>query len=88
MEEKKQTIVQCYHCGNKGLMNIQYEVNQKFGGYYENDSGEYQHELEEHITWQLLSCPVCHLVTLYQIYTDESMQVPHGKNFRQLYEKK
>lgn len=89
MEDKrKQMIVQCYHCGNNGLMNVEHEINQQFGGDYENEFGDYQHDFEEHITWKLLSCPVCHLVTLYQIYTDESMQVPYGEDFRQLYEEK
>ena len=89
MEDKrKQMIVQCYHCGNKGLMNIEHEVNQQFGGDYENEFGDYQHDFEEHISWKLLSCPVCHLITLYQLYTDESMQVPYGEDFRQLYEEK
>ena len=31
-DKRKQMIVQCYHCGNKGLMNIEHEVNQHFGG--------------------------------------------------------
>lgn len=87
-DKKKQIIAQCYHCGNKGIMNIEHEVNQQFGGDYENEFGDYQHDFEEHFSWKLLSCPVCHLITLYQLYTDESMQVPYGEDFRQLYEEK
>ena len=86
--KKEQIIAQCYHCGNKGLMNIKYEVNQQFGGDYENEFGDYQHDFEEHFSWKLLSCPVCNFLTLYQVYTDESMQVPYGEDFRQMYDKK
>lgn len=87
-DKKKQIIAQCYHCGNKGLMNVQYEVNQQFGGDYENEFGDYQHDFDEHFVWKLLSCPVCHLLTLYQVYTDESMQVDCGDEVRQLYDEK
>ncbi len=86
--KKEQIIAQCYHCGNKGLMNINYEVNQQFGGDYENEFGDYQHDFEEHFSWKLLSCPVCNFLTLYQVYTDESMQVPYGEDFRQMYDEK
>lgn len=88
MDAKKQIIVQCYHCGNKGLMNVQYEVNQRFGGDYENEFGDYQHDFEERFTWKLLSCPVCHFLTLYQVYTDESMEIPYGEESRQLFDEK
>ena len=84
--EKKQIIVQCYNCGNKGLMNVLYTTSQKFGGTYENEFGEIEHDFEAEFTWKLLSCPVCNMLTLYQTYTDESMQIPYGENFKQIFD--
>lgn len=84
--EKKQIIVQCYNCGNKGLMNVLYTTSQKFGGTYENKFGEIEHDLEEEFNWKLLSCPVCNMLTLYQSYTNESMLIPYGEKFKQIFD--
>ena len=72
-ESKKYEINQCYHCGNKGLMEILHEHMEKFGGNYVNSDGSVDHDIEEHYTWILLKCPVCRKISLIQKYTDESM---------------
>lgn len=71
--EKKQMIAQCYHCGNKGLMNVVHIEKVKFGGIYENDYGEIEHEFEERFLWKILSCPVCQFVSIHQTYSNDAM---------------
>ena len=78
---KEQIIMQCYHCGNKGLMNVVNIITQKFGGTFVNSFGDVEHEFEEHYTWKLLLCPVCHMPTLYQTYTDESMEYEENQGY-------
>lgn len=82
--KNEQIIIQCYHCGNKTLMNVKCEINQRFGGVQVNFDDE--HEMQEDYKWKLLSCPVCHFLTLYQIYTDESMQIEKNGDMEQQYE--
>lgn len=62
----------CFHCGNTGLLIVKYKGSEAFGGLYPD--GDY--DLRQNYTWYLLSCPVCRMLTLYQAYSDESMQVP------------
>ena len=83
---QEQVLAQCYHCGNKTLMNVQCVVDQRFGGVQVNENLEPEFEMQEDYKWKLLSCPVCHFLTLYQIYTDESMQVERNGEIKQLYE--
>ena len=71
---QKQMVVQCYHCGNKTLMNVEHEVKQNFGGIIDNKNHDFEYEMREEFRWILLSCPICHFLTLYQIYTNESME--------------
>lgn len=84
---QEQVLTQCYHCGNKTLMNVEYKVCQHFGGVNINENSEYEYEMQEDFEWKLLSCPVCHFLTLFQIYTDESMQALKNGKVEQLYEK-
>ena len=83
---QEQVLAQCYHCGNKTLMNVQCVVDQRFGGVQVNENLEPEFEMQEDYKWKLLSCPVCHFLTLYQVYTDESMQVERNGEIKQLYE--
>ena len=68
----KQIIAQCYHCGNKGLMNIVSIHREKFGGTFVDEKGNIDNDLEEIFFWYTLSCPVCKFVTLMQKYTNEA----------------
>lgn len=83
---QEQVLAQCYHCGNKTLMNVECVVDQRFGGVQVNENLEPEFEMQEDYKWKLLSCPVCHFLTLYQVYTDESMQVERNGEIKQLYE--
>ena len=75
MKEKEFRLEQCYHCGNKGLMELKCECHQQFGG-------EIDGSMEEHFTWTLLKCKVCNMITLIQVYTDETMcNEEHGQEF-------
>ena len=67
----KQIIAQCYHCGNKGLMNVVSIHKEKFGGTFEDENGNLDSDFEEIFFWYTLSCPVCKVVTLMQKYTNE-----------------
>jgi len=75
-KEQEQTICQCYHCGNKGLMNVISIQKEKFGGSFVNADGVLDNDLEENFIWYTLSCPVCHFITLMQKYTNESYYDP------------
>ena len=86
-DNKEQVLLQCYHCGNKTLMNVECEVNQSFGGVKINEDFEPEFEMQEEFKWNLLSCPVCHFPTLYQTYTNEAMITTKSNGeLRQLYE--
>lgn len=67
--KKEYSINQCYHCGNKGLMEVLHVQHEKFGGIIDN-------EIEAQYYWIMLKCPVCRKVSLIQKYTDESMCDP------------
>jgi hypothetical protein len=63
MSDKRQVVATCYHCGNKGLMNIIGSFTQE-----ENECDIYGRRLGnpyESNEWILLQCPVCNLPTLY-----------------------
>ena len=75
MKANELRLEQCYHCGNKGLMELLCENHQQFGGLTDG-------LMEEHFTWSLLKCNVCKKVSLIQIYTDETMfDEEYGQNF-------
>ena len=62
----------CYHCGNTGLLLVEHKYSQSFGGPRIDEFGNMIGlDLEENYDWFLLSCPVCHKVSLRQEYTDE-----------------
>lgn len=86
MESKSQVLAQCFHCGNKTLMNVECEVNQRFGGGSVDENLVPNFDMQEDFRWKLLTCPVCHFLTLYQIYTDETMQDIEDGELVQLYE--
>jgi len=76
-KKKEQVIEQCFHCGNKGLMDVVATHNKRFGGTYVTDCGEIENDLMEDFIWQVLSCPVCCFVTLIQKYTCEGNYNPY-----------
>jgi len=56
-KERKQIIGQCFHCGNKGLMDILYQFTQ-----------EISPEDIEFFNWEVLLCNVCNKITLIEKY--------------------
>lgn len=65
----------CYHCGNQGLLPVEYIHKYNYGGpKFDNVGNCVGHELEEDFEWLLLSCPVCHKVTLREEYTNECLR--------------
>ena len=72
MADKDYKLQTCYHCGNKGLMPIEHMHSHDYGGPEFDSVGNcVGRELEEQFKWYLLSCPVCHKVTLREEYTNE-----------------
>lgn len=62
----------CFHCGNIGLLRIVHKYSYNFGGPSFDEVGQIvDYDLQEHFDWFMLSCPVCHKVTLRQEYSDE-----------------
>ena len=70
---KEQMIEQCYHCGNKGLMNIICNHSEKFGGYYIDENGKDEYDPLEEFRWFILLCPVCRFLTIKQKYSSEEL---------------
>lgn len=79
-QEKKYNVNQCYHCGNKGLMEVLHEQKEVFGGTYMRDDGVVESDIEEHFAWILYKCPVCRKPSLIQTYCDESMYDQYNDN--------
>lgn len=74
-DKTKFRLLTCYHCGNRGLMPIEFVHEQNFGGYvYDTQGKAVDRELEETFLWHLVSCPVCGFVTLMEEYNNECMQ--------------
>ena len=72
MADKEYKLQTCYHCGNKGLMSIEHLHSYDYGGPEFDSVGNcVGRELEEKFKWYMLSCPVCHKVTLREEYTNE-----------------
>lgn len=69
--KKEQLLEQCYHCGNKGMMNVLCSHKKKYGGFYINEDGQPEKDLEESFKWIMLECPVCNQISLLEIYTNE-----------------
>ena len=71
-DKEKYRLRTCYHCGNTGLLKIEHVHKHEYGGPVYNQIGDIVDvDLMEHFTWYLMSCPVCHKVTLWQEYSDE-----------------
>lgn len=73
MEEKELKILTCYHCGNTGLMRVEGEYKTKRGGPIRDEGNNIvDYDPVERVEMQLLSCPVCHEVTLYkEVFNEE-----------------
>jgi len=72
--KRDQILLNCYHCGNKGLLNIVGQHEERFGGPITDPAGnQIDFEIEETFSYFLLSCPACRSVVLYQRDTDETM---------------
>lgn len=64
-------IRQCFHCGNKGLMEVLCTNSYVNNNPTFDDLGEIvSFGIEQRYSWTLLSCPVCKKLTLDQLYTD------------------
>lgn len=62
-KEREQMIIQCYHCGNKGLHNIVGNARSVWEDYA--DEAETYITYWETLDWFLLKCPVCEKMSLY-----------------------
>ena len=70
--DKEYQLHTCYHCGNTGLLKIEHCCSETFGGPVLDDFGnEIDFELVEAFKWSMLSCPVCHMITLREEYTND-----------------
>ena len=67
--DKEQVLEQCYHCGNKGLLYVEGQTVSKWTEKVGYGYNEYEEDVGA-ITWKLLKCPVCQLVSLYTIDDD------------------
>ena len=74
LDSRTEEVMKCFHCGNETLMlrEGQYSWGSRDIG-YEDFGFQYEYEL--------FVCPVCHKVTLREIYSDETMisSVQHGQ---------
>ena len=72
--KREQILLSCYHCGNKGLLHVVGQYEERFGGPVIDPAGlQVGLDLEETFSYYLLSCPVCRNITLYQRDADETM---------------
>lgn len=77
----KEEVIKCFHCGNETLMS------QK--GKYSWGTRDIEYEDFEFLyEYELFACPVCHKVTLREIYSDETMIVPHPDGLMRQYRDK
>lgn len=63
-EERKQKVIQCYHCGNRTLMN-------QVAEHIEDLSEDYFFVRN---TSTVYICPICKMATYIEIYVDETME--------------
>lgn len=66
LAQEKQEIIKCFHCGNETPM-------QKVGEYTWGSRDVEFSEIDFFYKYELFACPVCHKVTLREIYSDETM---------------
>lgn len=76
MDERKQILTQCYHCGNEGYQDIRGKATES----YEDFADEYGYHV---VHWEntdtfMLQCPVCDKITLYSEYTAQSLMDQAG----------
>lgn len=69
----KEEVIKCFHCGNETLMSQKGEYSWGSRDIEYNDF-DFLYEYE------LFACPVCHKVTLCEIYGDETMARPNKKS--------
>lgn len=62
-DSSEEKIIKCYHCGNETIMHLKGEAR------WDSNDDDFYFEY----TYKMFCCPVCHKVTLIEIYTDESM---------------
>lgn len=69
---KEQKLLTCYHCGNKGLLQIEGVYETKRGGPICDIAGNIlDYDPVESIKWELISCPVCQEATLHKEIANE-----------------
>lgn len=79
-ETEKYNLQTCYHCGNTGLMRIEHTHEYDFSTPILNELGELiEIEPDDRLRWQLLSCPVCHKVTLWEKTSDIILEYSYSK---------
>lgn len=64
LDEIKEKIVKCYHCGNETKMPQTGEFN-----WGSRDEG--YDDFDFHLKYRMFACPVCHKITLIETYGDE-----------------
>lgn len=77
----KSEIIKCFHCGNETLMQLQGKCS------WGTKDLEYE-DFSFNYNYELLSCPVCHKVTLRQRYSDETMMEPYMDGTCKIYDTK
>lgn len=69
LDSTKIEVIKCFHCGNETLMSQKGEYS---WGSRDIEYGDFDYLYE----YELFACPVCHKVTLREIYGDETMIEP------------
>lgn len=77
LAKEKEEILKCFHCGNETPMK-------KVGEYSWGSRDIEFSEIEFLYQYELFACPVCHKVTLREIYGDETMVSGYSYNYNQL----
>lgn len=70
LDSMKEEVIKCFHCGNETLMSQKGEFS------WGSRNIEYE-DFNYLYEYELFACPVCHEVTLREIYGDETMVEPH-----------
>lgn len=72
--EHSYNLETCYHCGNRGLLEVVGKHNHIFGGpTYDEFGRQNGDDLVESLTWLLLTCPVCEMITLKRKYNSDAL---------------
>lgn len=70
--DEKHILLECSHCGNKGLLEIVFRKEEVFGGPVVVNDFVVDDNPEEVRKWFLLCCPVCKRFTLIHRYSNEA----------------